>query len=76
VRLSAAGFRKTYVTRLPEEKYLDSCCVPKFKLHSSWTSTEASLSIGRGILYFLRRNGVVTLVEFTEMGFFLGYIDS
>lgn len=32
---SAAGFGKTYVTRLPEEKYLDSCCVPKFKLHLS-----------------------------------------
>jgi hypothetical protein len=44
------AFGKPYVTRLPEEKYLDACCVPKFKSSSSWTIHGSISAFGKGDL--------------------------
>jgi hypothetical protein len=52
---SAEGFGNPYVTRLPEEKYLDACCVPKFKSSSSWTIHGSISAFGKGDLVIFEK---------------------
>ena len=47
---ATGGFGKVYVTRRPEEKYLDSCCFPKFRGYSSWMIQGTISLYGKGRL--------------------------
>jgi hypothetical protein len=64
---SAEGFGKPFVTRLPEEKYLDACCVPKFKSSSSWTIHGSISVFGKGdLVIFEKEWGRITGTVYRE----------
>jgi transposase len=45
---STEGFGRVYVTRRPEEKYEQACCVPKFRSYSSWTIHGSISTFSKG----------------------------
>jgi hypothetical protein len=55
------------VTRLPKEKYLDACCVPKFKSSSSWTIHGSISAFGKGdLVIFEKEWGRITGTVYRE----------
>lgn len=47
---STEGFGRIYVTRRPDEKYVQSCCIPKLRASVSWTVHGSISALGKGPL--------------------------
>jgi hypothetical protein len=52
---STEGFGRVYVTRRPEEKYDQSCCVPKFRTYSSWTIHGSISTFSKGPIVVIEK---------------------
>lgn len=64
---STGGFGQVYVTRRPEEKYLDACCFPKFRGYSSWMIHGSISAIGKGpLVIFEKEWGSITGAVYRE----------
>jgi hypothetical protein len=53
---STGGFGRVYVTRRPEEKYEQSCCVPKLRSYSSWTIHGSISALGKGPMVVIEKD--------------------
>jgi DDE superfamily endonuclease len=52
---STEGFSRVYVTRRPEEKYHESCCVPKLRTYSSWTIHGSISAFSKGPMVVMEK---------------------
>jgi hypothetical protein len=52
---STEGFGRVYVTRRPEEKYHESCCVPKLRTYSSWTIHGSISAFSKGPMVVMEK---------------------
>jgi transposase len=50
------GHGQVYVTRRAEEKFLPSCCIPKFKKYSAWMVWSIISPTIKGPLVFVEKN--------------------
>jgi hypothetical protein len=49
------GFGRVYVTRRPDKKYNQSCCLPKFRTYSSWTVHGSISAFGKGPIVVMEK---------------------
>ncbi|PSN59239.1 hypothetical protein BS50DRAFT_260293 [Corynespora cassiicola Philippines] len=52
---STESFGRVYVTRRADEKYEQSCCVPKFRSYSSWTIHGSISAFGKGPMIVMEK---------------------